>query len=72
MVWGFQGRDNDVVHSHTFASFYKGDDLSKGIIKPATISLMVPPGRTMPNYTEDFVEILKRRLADYGALVRLK
>lgn len=46
--------------------------LAKGIIKPATISLMIPRGRNMPNYTEAFVDILKRRLADYGALVRLK
>lgn len=44
MVWGFQGQDNDVVHSHTFASFYKGDDLSKGIIKPVTISWLPATG----------------------------
>jgi hypothetical protein len=44
MVWGFQGRDNDVVHSHTFASFYKGDDLSRGMIKPTTISWLPATG----------------------------
>jgi hypothetical protein len=44
VVWGYQGPDNDVVQSHTFASFYKGDDLSKGTIKPATISWLPAAG----------------------------
>lgn len=38
VVWGYQGPDNDVVHSHTFASFYRGGELARGILKPATIS----------------------------------
>ena len=38
VVSGFQEPDNDVVQSHTSASFYSGNDLAKGIIKPATIS----------------------------------
>ena len=44
VVWGYQGPDNDVVHSHTFASFYSGNDLAKGIIKPATISWLPATG----------------------------
>ena len=38
VVWGYQGETNDVVQSHTFASFYNGEDLAHGIIKPTTIS----------------------------------
>ena len=45
---GFQGPDNDVVHSHTFASFYSGNDLAKGIIKPATISWLPATGVVQP------------------------
>ena len=45
---GFQGPDNDVVHSHTFASFYCGNDLAKGIIKPATISWLPATGVVQP------------------------
>lgn len=36
--------------------------LAPGIIKPATISLMVPRGRVAPGYTRAFVEILQSRL----------
>jgi DNA-binding transcriptional LysR family regulator len=36
--------------------------LSPGIIKPATISLMVARGRIAPLYTQAFVDILKREL----------
>lgn len=42
--------------------------LAKGIIKPATVSLMVPRGRNMPNYVEAFVSILKHRLANYDGV----
>jgi hypothetical protein len=48
VVSGFQGPDNDVVHSHTFASFYSGNDLAKGIIKPATISWLPATGVVQP------------------------
>jgi hypothetical protein len=48
VVWGIQGSDNDVVQSHTFASFYSGDDLAKGIIKPATISWLPTTGVVQP------------------------
>jgi hypothetical protein len=44
VVSGFQGPDNDVVQSHTFASFYSGNDLAKGVIKPATISWLPATG----------------------------
>jgi hypothetical protein len=44
VVWGLQGPDNDVVDSHTFVSFYRGDDLDKGIVKPATISWLPATG----------------------------
>jgi hypothetical protein len=48
VVWGYQGANNDVVQSHTFASFYKGDDISKGVIKPATISWLPASGFVEP------------------------
>lgn len=48
VVWGYQGPDNDVVHSHTFASFYSGNDLAKRIIKPATISWLPATGVVQP------------------------
>lgn len=44
VVWGLQGPDNDVVDSHTFVSFYRGDELDKGIVKPATISWLPATG----------------------------
>ena len=44
VVSGYQGPDNDVVQSHTFASFYSGNDLAKGIVKPATISWLPATG----------------------------
>ena len=44
VVWGYQGQDNDVVEAHTFASFYSGDDLARGHVKPATISWLPSTG----------------------------
>jgi hypothetical protein len=44
VVWGYQGQDNDVVKSHTFAGFYRGDDLANGDLNPATISWMPSTG----------------------------
>ncbi|MBS0253334.1 MAG: hypothetical protein JSR78_19920 [Proteobacteria bacterium] len=38
IVWSYQGPDGDLVHAHTFASFYLGDDLAKGVVRPETIS----------------------------------
>jgi hypothetical protein len=48
VVWGLQGPDNDVVDSHTFASFYNGNDLANGVIKPATISWLPATGVVQP------------------------
>lgn len=48
VVWGYQGPDNDVVDSHTFVSFYKGDDLAKGVVHPATISWLPATGVVAP------------------------
>jgi hypothetical protein len=55
VVWGYQGAVNAPKDSHTFASFYDGTQLSRGRVKPATISwlpvtgvvhiLEVDPGR---------------------------
>lgn len=41
--------------------------LARGIIKPATISLMVARGRVPPIYTLFFVDILKRELVKLGS-----
>lgn len=38
VVWAYQGPDDDLTHAHTFTSFYRGLDLAKGIVRPATIS----------------------------------
>lgn len=48
VIWGFEGPDNDVVHSHTFASFYRGDELAKGILRPTTISWLPATGVVEP------------------------
>jgi hypothetical protein len=55
VVWGYQGAVNAPKDSHTFASLYDGTQLSRGRVKPATISwlpitgvvhiLKVEPGR---------------------------
>lgn len=44
IVWSYQGPDDDVVHAHTFTSFYRGDDLAKGLLRPATISWLPASG----------------------------
>src|SRR3569833_420229 len=45
IAWAYQGPDDDLVHAHTFTSFYRGDDLAKGIVRPATISWLPATGR---------------------------
>lgn len=52
VVWGYQGPDNDVVDSHTFASFYNGDDLARGVAKPVTISWLPATGVVQPFVSE--------------------
>jgi hypothetical protein len=44
MIWGYQGQNNDVVESHTFASFYSGDNLAVGRVAPSTISWLPATG----------------------------
>src|SRR4051794_38100 len=44
VVWSYQGPDDDVVHAHTFVSFYDGNDLAKGVVRPATISWLPASG----------------------------
>lgn len=44
IVWTYQGPDDDVVHAHTFTSFYRGDDLAAGAIRPTTISWLPASG----------------------------
>jgi hypothetical protein len=38
VVWGYQGAGNAAEDAHTFAAFYRGDDLAQGTASPATIS----------------------------------
>ena len=38
VVWGYQGVGNLPRDSHTFLTVYRGDDLAKGRVAPATIS----------------------------------
>jgi hypothetical protein len=44
VVWSYQGPDDDIVHAHTFASFYNGNDLARGVVHPATISWLPASG----------------------------
>ncbi|RUP00543.1 hypothetical protein [Hyphomicrobium sp.] len=44
VVWSYQGPDDDLVHAHTFTSFYSGDDLARGVVKPSTISWLPATG----------------------------
>jgi len=48
IVWSYQGPDDDVVHAHTFTSFYRGSDLAKGVLRPATISWLPASGVVQP------------------------
>jgi hypothetical protein len=38
VVWGYQATGNPPRESHTFLSVYRGNDLAKGRVAPATIS----------------------------------
>jgi hypothetical protein len=44
IVWAYQGPDDDLVHAHTFTSFYRGDDLTKHVVQPTTISWLPADG----------------------------
>ena len=53
IVWSFQGPDDDLVHAHTFVSFYSGNDLQKGIVHPETISWLPATGTVQPFGAEE-------------------
>jgi hypothetical protein len=44
VVWGYQGASNDPADAHTFAAFYRGDDLAAGNGRAATISWLPAAG----------------------------
>lgn len=44
VVWSYEGVGNLPRDSHTFASFYDGDDLAVGRVAPATISWLSATG----------------------------
>jgi len=48
VVWAYQGPGNAARDSHTFASFYAGDDLADGHVEPATISWFPATGVVRP------------------------
>lgn len=48
VVWSYQGPDDDLVHAHTFVSFYRGDDLAKGTVRPETISWLPATAKVQP------------------------
>jgi hypothetical protein len=48
VVWSYQGPDDDLVHAHTFISFYRGDDLAKGVVRPETISWLPATAKVQP------------------------
>jgi hypothetical protein len=45
VIWGYEGLGNAPRDSHTFATFYDGDDLAHGHVRPATISWLSLTGR---------------------------
>src|SRR5262245_37325313 len=44
VVWGYEGASGDPADAHTFATFYRGDDLSHGRVLPAAISWLPATG----------------------------
>jgi hypothetical protein len=48
VVWGYQGPGNAPRESHTFATFYNGDDFADGRVAPATISWLPATGVVRP------------------------
>src|SRR3954463_13750067 len=44
IVWAYEGPGNPPMESHTFATFYNGDDLAQGLSKPVTISWLPATG----------------------------
>jgi hypothetical protein len=50
VVWAYQG--HAPIDSHSFASFYNGDDLAEGKVAPATISWLSATGVVHPLQSE--------------------
>ena len=50
VVWGYQGAGNPPRESHTFLSVYRGDDLVKRRVTPATISWFPADGGGQPSW----------------------
>jgi hypothetical protein len=48
VVWSYQGEGNLPRESHTFATFYYGDHLANGHVRPATISWLPATGVVHP------------------------
>jgi hypothetical protein len=48
VVWAYQGAGNLPRDSHTFATFYDGEDLAGGHVTPATISWLPATGVVHP------------------------
>jgi hypothetical protein len=48
VVWAYQGAGNAPRDSHTFATFYDGNDLADGRVAPATISWFPATGIVRP------------------------
>jgi len=44
VVWGYEGASISPSDAHTFATFYRGDDLAQGNVHPATISWLPATG----------------------------
>jgi hypothetical protein len=44
VVWGYQGVGNPPRESHSFLSVYRGDNLTKRRVAPATISWLLTGG----------------------------
>jgi len=53
IVWAYQGPDDDLVHAHTFTSFYRGDDIASGHVRPSTISWLPKTGNVVPFGAEE-------------------
>jgi hypothetical protein len=51
VVWGYEAGSSP-TDSHTFATFYRGDDLARGKVGPQTISWLPATGVVQPSTIE--------------------
>jgi hypothetical protein len=51
VVWSYQG-STDPAEAHTFATFYRGDQLARGDVQPLTISWLPATGVVQPSGVE--------------------